>query len=363
MSIKQMTMVWELDVPQSQQGLLLALADHADDDGTKCFPSVAYLAWKLGCTPRTVFRIMKDLKKAGLLEAVAWVGGGRGHTVEYILHLEKGDKKSPFRETANPDISVTLSGETNPDTSVTLSEETLTPVSLNPDTSVTPTIINRQEEEEKDSEQVRTCSASGRFHVTDEDVEDPEEEGTLDEEGIGVEEFFFIGNPVPVEGRDESEGIISGGQHPTSGSVPDSGKISSKGNSLQAENLVLEPPPVQERKPVQKELMPKKRRHRKHKSDEQRYGQLPYAVQEAYREVFYPNGYDTDQQRAMAFSHAKKFIQAAEKHGFDDPVGMMDLIARDLYQRMMADPRPGYRTPTIVALMERLPSYALKAAR
>jgi hypothetical protein len=46
MSIKIMAAVWELNLPQNQKLVLLALADHADDRGT-CYPSVARIAFLL----------------------------------------------------------------------------------------------------------------------------------------------------------------------------------------------------------------------------------------------------------------------------------------------------------------------------
>ena len=48
MSIKIMSQVWELDINHSEMIVLLAMADHADDDGQNCYPSNAYLAWKPG---------------------------------------------------------------------------------------------------------------------------------------------------------------------------------------------------------------------------------------------------------------------------------------------------------------------------
>ncbi|MBK6707558.1 MAG: helix-turn-helix domain-containing protein [Sphingomonadales bacterium] len=43
MSIQIMTVVWELDLPDSEKLALLALADNANDEGY-CWPSMATLA-------------------------------------------------------------------------------------------------------------------------------------------------------------------------------------------------------------------------------------------------------------------------------------------------------------------------------
>ena len=96
MSVRVMSGVWEVDLEHGAQGLLLALADHADDDGRRCYPSVPYLAWKTGYSESQVRRIMKQLRESGLIVPVANENGGRGNPVEYVIHLEKGSKKPPF---------------------------------------------------------------------------------------------------------------------------------------------------------------------------------------------------------------------------------------------------------------------------
>ena len=96
MSVRVMSGVWEVDLDHGAQGLLLALADHADDDGRRCYPSVPYLAWKTGYSDSQVRRIMKQLRESGLIVPVANENGGRGNPVEYVIYLEKGSKKPPF---------------------------------------------------------------------------------------------------------------------------------------------------------------------------------------------------------------------------------------------------------------------------
>ncbi len=104
--------VWELDLPKEEKYLLLTLADHAHDDGTKCFPGVAYLAWKSGISRRQVQRLLRRLEDSGILEPVAHEKGGRGMATEYAIHTERGVRRSPFRrreratsETEKGDIS------------------------------------------------------------------------------------------------------------------------------------------------------------------------------------------------------------------------------------------------------------------
>ena len=96
MSVKQMGLVWELNLPPNQKIVLLALADHADDDGGNVYPSIKRTAWKTGYNERQVQRILSELRESGLIEQVANAEGGRGKTTRYQLYLEKGDKLSPF---------------------------------------------------------------------------------------------------------------------------------------------------------------------------------------------------------------------------------------------------------------------------
>lgn len=100
MSIKLMARVWEIELDPPRRLVLLCLADHAKDDGSKCFPGVEHVAWKTGYSVRQVQRIITTLRGEGLLEAVAHEKGGRGRPVEYRIHLEKGVKKTPFRPPA-----------------------------------------------------------------------------------------------------------------------------------------------------------------------------------------------------------------------------------------------------------------------
>ena len=103
MSIKVMSQVWELQLNHNDQGVMLALADHADDDGGNCYPSVAYIAWKTGYSIRQVQRVLKQLRGQGLIIPTSSMSGGRHGTVEYQLNLSRVPKKAPFvGESAEP---------------------------------------------------------------------------------------------------------------------------------------------------------------------------------------------------------------------------------------------------------------------
>jgi hypothetical protein len=94
-SVRVMAAVWELNLPQNEKLVLLALADHSDDRGS-CYPSVARLAWKSGYSVRQIQAILKVLRNRGILEVVGGLVGGRGNATQYQIHSEKGAKLAPF---------------------------------------------------------------------------------------------------------------------------------------------------------------------------------------------------------------------------------------------------------------------------
>jgi hypothetical protein len=66
MSVRVMAIVWELDLPPMEKLVLLAFADHADDEG-HCWPAVARIMRKSGQGERTVRRCIQSLIGKGHL--------------------------------------------------------------------------------------------------------------------------------------------------------------------------------------------------------------------------------------------------------------------------------------------------------
>ena len=61
MSIKIMSMVWDVkELTPMQKLILLKLADNADDGGV-CWPSLETVAGACGCSSRTVMRAIEVL--------------------------------------------------------------------------------------------------------------------------------------------------------------------------------------------------------------------------------------------------------------------------------------------------------------
>lgn len=86
MSIRLMSVVWELDLPDSEKLALLALADSANDDGL-CWPSMATLARKCSKSDRTVQKAIQSLIEKGHLSRDERPGKG----VLYRIHPRSDD--------------------------------------------------------------------------------------------------------------------------------------------------------------------------------------------------------------------------------------------------------------------------------
>ncbi|MEO0376615.1 MAG: helix-turn-helix domain-containing protein [Cyanobacteria bacterium P01_A01_bin.17] len=67
MSIRQILQVWEHEFSHPHQAVMLALADHAHEDGTGIRPSINRLVWKTGYSERSVQNIMSQLRQLGIL--------------------------------------------------------------------------------------------------------------------------------------------------------------------------------------------------------------------------------------------------------------------------------------------------------
>lgn len=89
-----MTQVWEIELSHSQQSVLLAMADVANDDGDNCYPSHPYLAWKTGYSERQVARIIQQLIDSRIVKVVKL--GTNIHAPHYRIYTRKGTQKKPY---------------------------------------------------------------------------------------------------------------------------------------------------------------------------------------------------------------------------------------------------------------------------
>ncbi|MBA3824523.1 MAG: helix-turn-helix domain-containing protein [Ktedonobacterales bacterium] len=97
MSALLMGRVWGyLFQSRAERDIVLALADHAHDDGTSIYPSILNLAWKTELSERQVQRILRSLEERGIIIAVANEEGGRGKKTEWNLYLDQANPKPVF---------------------------------------------------------------------------------------------------------------------------------------------------------------------------------------------------------------------------------------------------------------------------
>jgi hypothetical protein len=89
-----MTKVWEHEFPANQQLVMLALADHANDEGSQIFPSIERIAWKTGYSTRSIQRVIRDLQEAGILCVVR--KANRYRPTEYSIDWSKAIQKAPY---------------------------------------------------------------------------------------------------------------------------------------------------------------------------------------------------------------------------------------------------------------------------
>lgn len=113
MSVKVTTWVWEQDLPPNAKIVLLAVADHADDDGGNSYPSHDTLAKKTGFSTRQVKRVLDSLVEMGYLAI------GRAHIPHrradrqpnmYTIFMSQTPRHGVTNEAPRGDIQSTTGG-------------------------------------------------------------------------------------------------------------------------------------------------------------------------------------------------------------------------------------------------------------
>ena len=93
-SVKQMALVWDLDLPSTEKLVLLKLADCADDAGANAYPGVQTLGDCCGLSRRAVQYVLRKLEEAGLIEVQK--RAVFDHSTVYRIHTERGAKIAPL---------------------------------------------------------------------------------------------------------------------------------------------------------------------------------------------------------------------------------------------------------------------------
>ena len=88
-----MSKAWELDLSQGEKLVLLALCDHANDDGV-CYPSQAFLASKCSMSHRSVINQIKQLESYGILTSERRHKTGSRQSNAYTINLNNYKSQS-----------------------------------------------------------------------------------------------------------------------------------------------------------------------------------------------------------------------------------------------------------------------------
>jgi hypothetical protein len=110
MSIKVMTVAWEIPLPHADKLLLIALADQANDEGW-CWPSVATLGRKCGMEDRSIRRVIVRLVQGGHVSVQARAGTSNN----YLIHPKVPAVSTPDPESPPDAESALTDGELSPD--------------------------------------------------------------------------------------------------------------------------------------------------------------------------------------------------------------------------------------------------------
>lgn len=106
MSIKLMSLAWEMDIPSTEKMVLLCLCDYANDHGGSCYPAISTLAKRTSKNARTIQRALRWLEKSKICD----INERAGTSTDYTINLDafvRGDKMSGVTKT-------TRRGDTTP---------------------------------------------------------------------------------------------------------------------------------------------------------------------------------------------------------------------------------------------------------
>jgi len=141
--------VFAYQFTRRQQIVLLALCDHAKDNGTDARPGMKRLIWKTDYSKSEINRALRELREMGVIIPVKYMKGGRGRVVEWEINLANATLKAPLDDN--------LSDDANGMPDDTLSHkgshgdaERVSPVRRKGVTNDTPTILNHHESSERE---------------------------------------------------------------------------------------------------------------------------------------------------------------------------------------------------------------------
>ena len=108
MSIRAMVWAWDQECTATEKLVLLALADHSDDNGV-CWPGMEGVAQKTGLTRRTVVTTIRSMEGKGLLTVESRTAGGMKISNRYFLNLRCEAVSHRCENDCIPDVKMTTS--------------------------------------------------------------------------------------------------------------------------------------------------------------------------------------------------------------------------------------------------------------
>jgi hypothetical protein len=92
-----MTAVWKaVGLLTNRKMVLLKLADHADDEGGSCWPSVGRIAHECGLSERTVQTILAEFRGEQIIVVEGNAAGGSGRSRLYRINVERAQELHPL---------------------------------------------------------------------------------------------------------------------------------------------------------------------------------------------------------------------------------------------------------------------------
>lgn len=89
--------VWHSALDAELKPVAAVMADMGNDDGYGIYPSVAYIAWLLSRSERSIQTALKKLVQLGILDRVANAKGGRGLKPRYQLNADALPERPKWR--------------------------------------------------------------------------------------------------------------------------------------------------------------------------------------------------------------------------------------------------------------------------
>jgi hypothetical protein len=152
--------VWLSDLSSGLKPLAACLADQANDRGEGIYSSIAYLAWKLSTSERTVQRGMSTLRKMEVIEHVGYKKmGARVSVPLYRLLVSNLPYRPPWRFQQGDADGVTPVSPRGDD-GVTKTRDGVTSMARRGDTAVSPKPLVEPLERNVRAEEAAASSAS-----------------------------------------------------------------------------------------------------------------------------------------------------------------------------------------------------------